>query len=226
MSSISDARFKDAPWYEQCGREKIMFVGAGGIGSNALYNLTKTIPCNYYIVDHDTVEQHNIGTQFFTKEQIGKSKANCLYYTLVNFGSNAFISTHKSKFNPESMRFPIMLTGLDNMAARKQCFDAWKVIENREIFIDGRMRANLYEIYVVYPGMEEEYEKTLFSDSEVADGPCTFKQTTYVGMLIGARITQVMVNHFTNKYAKEPICVVPFKIQEFTEPFFIKIDQL
>lgn len=86
-----------------------------------------------------------------------------------------------------------------------------------------RLRANLYEVYVVIKGREEEYEKTLFNDSEVDDGPCTFKQTAYFGMLVGARITHVLVNYLTNKYAKEEVCNLPFKISEFGEPFLIDI---
>ena len=66
-------------------------------------------------------------------------------------------------------------------------------------------------------------DSLFFNDSEVDDGPCTFKQTAYFGMLIGARITQVLVNFLTNKYSDDPVCVVPFKIQEFGEPFYIDI---
>jgi hypothetical protein len=91
------------------------------------------------------------------------------------------------------------------------------------LLIDGRLSANLYEVYVVTPGKEEEYEKTLFESSEASYAPCTFKQTAYVGALIGARITQVVVNYLSNKYSEVPFCTLPFKIEEFTEPFYIDI---
>ena len=109
------------------------------------------------------------------------------------------------------------------MKTRKQIFDVWRSKDNRELLLDGRLRANYYEVYAVVPGKEEEYEKTLFSDSEIAEGPCTFKQTAYFGMLIGARITQIIVNYLTNKYAEEPLCNVPFKVSEFGEPFSFEI---
>ena len=216
-----DNRFKDAPWYEKAHKENILFIGAGGIGSNALHCLTKTIPASYIVIDMDSVEKYNIGTQFFQTDMIGMNKVDAVVRNSRTFGSNANITPLNEPYN-SNMYLPIMITGLDNMKTRKQCFDTWKEQEDRELFIDGRLRANLYEIYVVKPGNEAAYEATLFKDSEADDGPCTFKQTAYFAMLIGARITQVVVNHLTNKQLGEDICVVPFKIKEISEPFYFE----
>lgn len=213
-------RFKDAPWYEKSVNESILFIGQGGIGSNAMYCLAKTIPATYYIMDMDTVEEYNVGCQFFTKSQVGEKKVIAMKNTLEK-SSVAKIYTLQQKYNDEYL--PIIITGLDNMAARKQSYEQWKSNESRELFIDGRLRANLYEVYVVTKGREEEYEKTLFNDDEVDDGPCTFKQTSYFGMLIGARITHCLVNYLTNKYSGEEICNLPFFVKEFGDPFYIDI---
>jgi hypothetical protein len=85
------------------------------------------------------------------------------------------------------------------------------------------MRATLYEIYVVQRGMEDRYEKTLFDDSEVDDGPCTFKQTAFMASIVGGRITHILSNYLTNKYLKDDINSVPFKVKEVCEPFLIEI---
>ena len=213
-------RFKDAPWYLNSTEENILLIGVGGIGSNALFALSKTIPATYWIFDPDKVEEINIGTQHFNKNQINNFKVSAVRSNCNN-QSNCIINVFSDKYSNEYK--PIMITGLDNMKTRKEVYDEWRTHDDREILIDGRLRANLYEIYVVTPGKEEEYEKTLFEDSEVDDGPCTFKQTAYFGMLIGARITQVLVNYLTNKYSEDAPCNVPFKIQEFGEPFYIDI---
>lgn len=212
-----DGRFKDAPWYVKSLNERIVVVGTGGIGSNALYCLTKTIPATYYIVDDDIVVEHNVGTQFFMPKQIGLPKVEAVKNNCI---PTAKITEFKKKFSSEYL--PIMITALDNMEARKQVYNRWKEESSRELLIDGRLRAGLYEVYAVTPENQIEYEKTLFDDSQVDEGPCTFKQTAYFGMLIGARITHVLVNYLTNKYSEEPICTVPFKIQEFGEPFYFE----
>lgn len=219
MQSDINSRFKDAPWYTESSKEAILVVGCGGIGGNALYCLSKTIPATYYLVDDDTVNTVNLGTQFFNNTQIGKPKIEALVETLKTQTLARFIP-FKHKYAYEYL--PITITALDNMKARKEVYDEWKTRENRELLIDGRLRANLYEIYVVTPDKQEEYEKTLFDDSEVDEGPCTFKQTAYFGMLIGARITHVLVNYLTNKYMKEEVCNIPFKINEFGEAFIFE----
>lgn len=216
-----NARFKDAPWYTKCIKETILFVGQGGIGGNAMYCLAKTIPAKYYIIDADIVESFNVGCQFFNKSQVGKKKVQAIKETL-DACSTAQINTLDKTYNNEYL--PIMISGLDNMATRKQMYEEWKKHEDREILIEGRLRASLYEVYVVTKGREEAYEATLFNDEDADDGPCTFKQTAYFGMLIGARITHCLVNYLTNKYSTEgDVCSLPFKIQEFGEPFYIDV---
>lgn len=212
-------RFKEAPWYEQCTKENIVVVGQGGIGGNFMYCASKTIPCSYFLIDDDIVNEINIGTQFFNKTQIGKYKVEAISETLKS-QSLAAIFPFRKKYSDEYS--PIMVTALDNMSTRKQVYELWKTKEDREILLDGRLRANYYEIFAVTPNKEEEYEKTLFDDSEVSEGPCTFKQTTYFGMLIGARITHILVNYLTNKYMEEEVCNIPFRISEIGEPFIFE----
>lgn len=214
-----NSRFKDAPWYTESTKENIMMVGCGGIGGNSLYCLSKSIPAKYYLIDGDTVVEHNVGTQFFNNTQIGLPKIEALVNTLK---TQSLASFYQFNHMYSGEYLPITITALDNMKARKEVYNTWKSKENRELLIDGRLRANLYEIYVVTPGKEDEYEKTLFDDSEVDEGPCTFKQTAHFGMLIGARITQILVNYLTNKYAGEEICNVPFKVSEIGEPFIME----
>ena len=64
----------------------------------------------------------------------------------------------------------------------------------------------------------------MFNSNEVEQAPCTFKQTAYFAGLIGARITHLVVNYLTNKYSEEPVCSIPFKIEELGEPFLININ--
>jgi len=212
-----NGRFKSAPWYQQSKNEQILLTGVGGIGSNALYCLTKTIPAKYFIVDNDVVDEHNIGTQFYRENQIGKPKVTAC---LENIDYKNINPLKKLVTNEQ---LPITIMGFDNMEARKLVFNNWKANPNREILIDGRLRASFYEIYTVTKGNEEAYELTLFDSNEIEKSPCTFKQTAYFAMLIGARITHLLVNYLINKYSGDEICELPFKVCELGEPFYIEI---
>lgn len=217
-----DARFKDAPWYAKASSHRILVGGAGGIGSNALYYLTKTIPAHYFVFDFDTVDIHNIGTQFFGKSQLGELKVNAIKKVLEDY-SNAKIIAFNQAFTKDTGNMDIMLSCFDNMKARKIFYECWKE-RNSGILIDGRLRATYYEIFVVTPERCEEYEKTLFEDIEVDEGPCTFKQAAFTAGLIGARMTHILVNYLTNLHSKEDICELPFHIEESTELFYINIE--
>jgi len=216
-------RFKDAPWYNKSKDEPILVVGAGGIGSNLLYYLTKTILSDrIVVVDPDTVEPHNIGTQFFRAGDIGKKKVDAIRETLSLFGVTSFsITPLLKRMNHEDI-LPITIVGVDNMKTRREVFENWKQQEGREILIDGRLSANFYQVFTVLKGREEEYEKTLFPDELVPDDKCTFKQTAYFAGLIGARMVHILVNYLMNKYSGEDICNVPFFVSEAGELFLIK----
>lgn len=215
-------RFKDAPWYEGSKDDNILIAGVGGIGSNAAYSISKTIPARrIYLLDPDIVESYNIGTQFFNTLSITVNKAFGLSNTLKQFGVDNTFAINKFLGTEASA---ITISAFDNMAARKKLFENWKALPDKEILIDGRLRANLYEVYAVTPDRIEQYEATFFDDSEVDDDVCTFKQTAYFAVLIGARITHLLVNYLTNKYSEADICNLPFKVEEIGEPFFIKTE--
>jgi len=221
MSRFND-RFKSAPWLKDAENIKILVGGTGGIGSNTLYCLTKTIPAQYFIIDDDVVEEYNVYTQFFKKEDVGLPKVTACFNSIKSY-TDTQVSAFKRRIT-DTDTMPIVISAFDNMAARKQLFNAWKSREDRELYIDGRLRATLYEVYIVQKGDEERYEATLFDDSATSDGDCTFKQTTHFGMLIGARITQMLCNYLSNKQNPDSF-VVPFKVEELGDLVFFKMEE-
>lgn len=209
-------RFKDSPYFVESKHEQITILGAGGIGSNTLLALSRSVQSGFQIFDMDKVEEHNTGTQFFTEDQIGINKTMALKETMSKFGIKdilPFVAKVDKNFSSANLT-PIVITGFDNMEARKDAFELWCQLENRELFIDGRLSADYYEIFTVVKGQEDEYRKVLFPDAEAAIAPCTFKQTTYMGLMIGARISNIVINYLTNKYEGVEYCRVPFRVEE------------
>lgn len=220
MQSIQN-NFKDAPWFGKVSDDMVSVLGMGGIGSNTLYNLAKTFDCPLFIIDYDRVEEHNIGSQFFGTNDLGDLKVEAIKHRLAQMAPTVTQKIYQAYTKIQDVKggfaAPITICGFDNMEARKFAFERWKRLENRELFIDGRLRATQYEIFTVTPNDEVRYEATLFDDSEIKDDSCTFKQTSYAGMLIGARITSILANYFSNKYGEEAIFSVPFHYKELLE---------
>jgi len=219
--SLIAGRYKDAPWFNE-ELPTILIAGVGGIGGNTAYCLAKTIPCILYLVDYDEVEAHNVGTQFFRVGDEGKRKVDCMASSLKQYGALGTIYPIPQRID-SSTYAPITIAAFDNMKARKELFEVWASKADRELYIEGRLAATYYEVYTVVPGREEEYRETLFDDSAVSEGPCTFRQTAHFGMLIGARITQLVTNYLTNKMSKMEIANVPFCISEIGEPLIMTV---
>ena len=227
-------RFESSIFYKfmeqaQYSDKRIVICGLGGIGSNTFYNISKSLPnSTLVLVDFDVVEEHNVGTQYFSNSDLQKFKAEALKSKAENFKGNVesvIVEINKVTTLPHLNNNLITIACFDNMEARRDLFEIWKKNTNpNKIFIEGRLAATQYEIYVVFPGREEEYEKTLFEDNEQTLGKlCTFQQTAHYGMAIGSRITQIVCNHISNLYHKEKIYRVPYYYREIGDLFQITI---
>ena len=62
----------------------ILFCGAGALGSTAI-TLCRTLPAKLSIVDFDRVESKNLLSQAFTRQAVGKNKAEALKLQLRTF---------------------------------------------------------------------------------------------------------------------------------------------
>lgn len=211
-------RFKDLIWFEKTKDKKVVIGGCGGIGSwlSLLVSRAGLIP---FIYDDDKIEAHNIGGQFFELNDVGLYKVEAIRKILIEF-SNTFSYTLSEKYIKSSMRSNIMFSAFDNMKARKIMFENFKeFIEHtnvselsiKPIFIDGRLGAEYFEIYCVTEDKIEEYEKTLFEDSEIQDLPCTAKQTSHTATMIAANMVGFLTNHISNCTTNSNERVVPFK---------------
>jgi molybdopterin/thiamine biosynthesis adenylyltransferase len=63
---------------------KILFCGAGALGSHALF-LARDLQHDLAAIDFDRVETKNLASQWFVKQMVGKNKATSLKMQLLNF---------------------------------------------------------------------------------------------------------------------------------------------
>jgi hypothetical protein len=221
-------RWSGFEWADQ--QKDIMLIGAGGIGSWTALSLSRILH-NLYIIDGDTIDETNVqGGQLFRKSDIGSKKVMAVTSICEQFGCENKIYPVDAMYTPEVGMTDICITGLDNMAARKLCFESWLDYvkakkENGQdtsgcIFIDGRMAGELCEVFAVQFKEEQikEYsENWLFTDEEVEEIECTLKQTTFMAMGIGSFITSTVCNFLYNNKLGAEIREVPFH-QRFFSP--------
>lgn len=226
MDPSFTSRFSSADWF---GENRIITIGgAGTIGTWLSVLLARTGEHTLYIYDDDTVEIHNMAGQLFRKSDIGKTKVDALKEIILELTDHddSTIYVSESRITSRSTMTPVCMSCFDSMKARKDMFTAWKRLDDREIFIDGRMSIENYEVYVCMKGQEEEYEKTLFNDDEIPEQVCSLKSTSHVGALIGGRMTSLLLNHLANVKMGIEIRNIPFMTKEDLEVMNFKNGEL
>lgn len=205
--------FKDATWFAP--NTEVILLGLGSIGSWVGLNLARQ-GYEIYAYDHDHYEPHNLGSQLTNTSSINKTKGEVFKSFANEFGNNQNINL-LGKYDEESMTGNIVISCFDNMEARKIAFKKWKDyqlsktkeyrLENPNeinIFIDGRLQAEVGICFAVNSKSDIElYEKTLYDDSEIETQPCSYRQTTHSGMIIGGLMTSLLLNQISNKLTFE-----------------------
>ncbi|MGM0418254.1 MAG: sulfur carrier protein ThiS adenylyltransferase ThiF [Thermodesulfobacteriota bacterium] len=69
--------------YSLIKEKKIAVLGAGGLGSNAAFNLVRCGFTNFVLADFDVVEPSNLNRQFYFFDQVGEKKTKALKKNLL-----------------------------------------------------------------------------------------------------------------------------------------------
>lgn len=233
----STTRFSSATWYESIQSKNVILAGIGGIGSYCAFLLSRLKINELVLYDPDIVETTNMAGQLYGYNSIEANKVDAMYSILLEFSGYASVVCMRERYSEESLVSKIMICGFDNMEARKVFFNKWKNYvlslpeeERREcLFIDGRLNAEEYQVLCIKG--DDSYNMTryetefLFSDSEVEDAICSYKQTTFMANMIGS----VMINLFVNFVANELDPIVerdlPFYTYYSAETMYFKTER-
>lgn len=211
-------RFNGAEWFDNIQNISVTLLGAGGISTWVGILLGKLGVFEIHIYDHDRYESVNMAGQFCFRDDLNKLKVNALGSIIKNTGSCGFINKFPRKWQKDRDRVrPVTIVGVDNMLTRKEAFQTWKdSYGNLEdaLFIDGRLAAEMYQLYTIKGGdlvAQERYLEEWFSDDEADELVCSFKQTAFMGAALGAKIIEQLVNFYTPQDAAPRL--VPFYIE-------------
>jgi len=207
MLGIRD-RIKEAPWYNP--DQKVTIGGLGSIGSWLTFMMGRIVN-TIYVYDFDHVEENNLGGQLYGKHHISLDKSVATINSSKLYNPKTKIIP-RGKFEEGSGVTPITFAGFDNMLARKHMFESWKSMENKELYVDGRLTAEQFWVYAITPDRIERYEKDyLPDDSEIPELPCSFKSTTHISAMIASVMTVMFTNYTNNKKFEENISELPFE---------------
>lgn len=221
MISNTQDRFKAANWYNPDNPLEITLGGLGGIGSWFAIPAYK-IGWRLFVYEDsfNTVDESNVGGQFYGEDQYGMDKVSALLQLLKLTGleNNYQVINMYSVFRENFIVFPIAVSAFDNMEARRHMFEGWKKsLRTKDkkapaIFIDPRMTAETGLIYCVKNQNDvERYEAELFDDDGAQQLTCSYRATPHCGMRIASYIVQYICNQVSNKAMGENFRDVPFR---------------
>lgn len=218
LTDTAKTRFSSLEWAQAAPKTNISIVGLGGIGSwvalaaaRAGYRMT--------LHDFDRLEPINFAGQAYRVSDVGQQKVYAVQNLLYDLCySPAIINMYDQAVTETTALMPITLSCLDSMRSRKAVYTAWKnstaANSRGALLVDGRLLAEQLQVYFVTPELAQQYEASLFDDSEVEDVSCTNRQTSHYSMLI-AGIMMKGVNNFVHNLAiGSDDRVVPFYVED------------
>lgn len=218
-------------WFdpERYPEATVTILGAGGIGSPTLLGLAKLGIPVINVVDFDTVESHNIPNQMYQLSDAGEVKVEALAALGRAFGApeiNAF--NGKAQDHPELLK-GVVVTGFDNMYARK---DVWEMVKNNpevDLLVDARLGGQGIVILTIDPSNENHqkyYEDTyLFDQSEAVEAPCTARGVIDVSLQVASLIGRQVRRYYSDQtlshtilFDQEDLVVDMSRPKKYREP--------
>lgn len=189
-------------------RKPVTVIGAGATGSYIVWLLAKMGCKDITVYDFDEVENHNLPNQMYGPGDVGATKVAALAEIVKN-GASVTIKPVPEKFAQGELK-GIVFVLTDTMASRKGIWESSIRYQlGVDLLIETRMEAEGGRIYAIKPALPEQveaYEKTLYSDAEAQESPCTHRAIApTVAMLAGTAVF-TMINFVNGKpFANEAI---------------------
>ena len=185
-------RFRDVLPLERLANLDVLVVGAGGIGAPAVLALAKMGLTRIRIVDLDTVDEANTGTQLHGPRQVHRAKVASLTDLVGRQAPWCEIVGTRARLDETSaaahLPADVVILAVDSLAARKAL---WAAARGRcRLLVDPRMGAESLSVYAVTPGDEGWYAPTL--EGKPYEAPCTARATFPCGLIAGALVAQTI----------------------------------
>jgi sulfur carrier protein ThiS adenylyltransferase len=153
-------------------------IGVGAIGRQVALQLTAIGVPRLQLIDFDQVELTNITTQGYQVADLGKYKTTATREAAESLAPEISITELQDRFRPRYNTGSVIFCCVDSISARAAI---WRAISAKcEFFVDGRMLGELIRVLAISPPeMRDDYESTLFDQSQAHTGACTAQSTIY-----------------------------------------------
>lgn len=174
----------------------ILIIGAGAVGRNVALSVIGMGPKSVTIYDFDTVEDHNVISQGFSIDDIGKHKVTAVYEEGIKRNPDVGINCIADRWRPDFVDYDYVFLCCDCMTARSNIAKFYFSRKIKPVLIDTRMRGEETRILTAFNRKSRKhYMDQMFTNEEAADGNCTSSTTIYCAVNTASYAIQTMINH-------------------------------
>ncbi len=153
-------------------------IGVGAIGRQVALQLAAMGVQAVQVIDHDRVEEVNLGPQGYCASDVGELKVEATGRLMATLNPGLAITMIPERFARTLEIHPVAFCCVDSIATRRH---VWNAVRNVvELFIDGRMAAEVVRVLAASdPESRAHYPGTLFEARQAFPEPCTARSTIY-----------------------------------------------
>lgn len=163
---------------------RVVVVGCGNIGSHTALALARLGIQNFTLVDFDTVEVHNLSSQAFRCEDVGKVKVEALREMMLQITPRAAIDLSIAAYQNSGVTIDsntILVSAVDSMHTRKAINEMVK--GTGCMVVDGRMGGGQIEVHTQ---RADAWGATLVDEAD--SDPCGARYISYTSYIIAGLI--------------------------------------
>lgn len=175
----------------------VTVVGIGSVGRPLALMLAACGVRHLQLIDPDVVELHNVTSQGFSVQDVGRSKVDVLTNQIQNYDSSVRVTGIKGIFRKHEATGGVIFCCVDSISSRSVI---WKAVAARTCFwADARMLGeNLRILAAADDTSRKHYPTTLFEQSEAHVGRCTGAKST----LYAASLAAALLMHQFSRYLR------------------------
>ena len=201
-------RFSGLSWATEVQEKEITIIGLGGIGSNVALPLARLNPKKLFLIDPDVVEEVNLAGQAFFNNHVGMKKVDAVAEVLYSWAGYKKIVAIPTLLTEGTDFGEITITGFDNMNARKIAFTNFMDSPAAKLLVDARMSVDTIQIFTLLKEdtefLDTYRDKRLFPENMAQTVPCSMKQTSYTGSILGGLVVNIIINYISSSFKAFP----------------------
>ena len=181
--------------------KRVALIGVGTIGSHLALTLARMqIPFTMY--DPDTIEEHNLATQAYTRRDIGRYKVEAIAKQCEDIGAEAgMCEAVPAEYGLEAENFNLVVSCVDSIEARREIarelVEADYTLGASRSVIDGRVGAEQVEVYRYYDAQDWLGALPAQADTD----PCGARFTAYTANVCAG----LMANNIKRELLGQPV---------------------